>query len=541
VVAGRPGADLVIRGRVAAQAQDAAVPGAVAVRAGRIVALGDAALSLVRDAAEVLDAEGVLRPSFGDGHAHPLWGGLELAGPAVRDAGSVAEVVEAVRAYAERNPALDWVVGGPYEPSLAPGGRFDAAWLDAAVPDRPVVLQSADHHCAWVNSEALRRAGVGPDVVDPPAGEVVRRDDGSVLGTLVEWSAMDLVQRHVPAPSDADRLAALERSSALLAAEGITWVQEAALAPGDVAAYLTAAESGRLSVRANIALRAEPGQWPAQRADFVTARAQAAARGSGAVSARTVKFFADGVIEAGTAALHEPYADAPHSCGLPVWTPTELAEAAAAFDQDGFQLHIHAIGDAGITSALDAIEHVQRRNGRRDRRPVIAHVQLPRPSDVPRFAELGVIACLQPLWAQLDPLQVELTQPRLGAARSALQYPFAGIARAGGRLSAGSDWPVSSFRPLECLAVAVTRSTPEGRPPQGWIPDERLTAGQALAAGTAGVAYQAFEESAWGRLTVGGRADLVEIAEDPAAVPAGRWSTLTVVRTWLGGRLTHGG
>lgn len=304
---------------------------------------------------------------------------------------------------------------------------------------------------------------------------------------------MDLVQRHVPQPSDSDQEAALERLSALLASEGITWVQEAALRPGDLEAYLSAAEAGRLSVRVNIALRAEPGQWPAQRADFLSARSEAARRGSGMVSARRVKFFADGVIEAGTVALHEPYSDAPHSCGLPVWTPAELAEAAAAFDQDGFQLHIHAIGDAAITAALEAIEHVHRRNGPRDRRPVIAHVQLPR------------------------------------------------LATSGVRLSAGSDWPVSSFRPLECLAVAVTRSTPDGRPSDGWLPGQRLSAAQALAAGTTGVAYQAYEESAWGQLALGRRADLVETADDPVVVPAGQWPTLGVRRTWLAGVLTHPG
>jgi predicted amidohydrolase YtcJ len=258
------------------------------------------------------------------------------------------------------------------------------------------------------------------------------------------------------------------------------------------------------------------------------------------VSARTVKFFADGIIEAGTAALLEPYTDAPHTCGLPVWAPDELAAAAAAFDADGFRLHIHAIGDGGIRSALDAIEHVAAVNGPRDRRPVIAHVQLVDPADVPRFAALGVIANVEPLWAQRDAVQRELTEPRLGPVRSARQYPLASLVASGATLSMGSDWPVSSYRPLDGLAVAVTRQGSAGDPPGGWLPHERLPVATALAAYTSGSAYQSFEEVSRGTVAVGKRADLVWLAEDPTARPAVDWPRIEVRRTWLGGRLAHG-
>lgn len=534
------GVDLVLRGTVRTGDPLAPLARGVAVHDGSVVALDQAALALAGDARETVDLDGdVVLPGFGDGHVHPLWGGVELAGPAVRTARTVAEVVEVVRQYAAEHPDEEWVQGGPYDPTLAPHGLFDARWLDEAVPQRPVVLQSSDHHCAWVNTEALRRAGVDAATPDPRSGTVARRPDGAPLGTLVEWTAMDLVLRHAPPPSRADKEVAVERSTALLASAGITWAQEAALHPDDVAVYLAAAEHARLSVRVNVALRAEPGEWPGQRAQFAAARVAAmSAPGEDQVTVRTVKFFADGVIEAGTAALVAPYDDAPHTCGLPVWSPDELAAAAAAFDADGFQLHIHAIGDAGVRAALDAVEHAARVNGPRDRRPVVAHTQLVDPADLPRFAALGVVANFEPLWTQLDPVQTELTLPRIGPERGARQYPMGTLLRSGAVLSMGSDWPVSSHRPLEGLPVAVTRQTPDRRPAGGWVPEERLPPAAALAAYASGVAYQAFEERHWGTVAVGKRADLVRLDRDPLTVDPHEWSHLEVRQTWLGGRAT---
>jgi predicted amidohydrolase YtcJ len=508
---------------------------ALAVRGGRVVALGPDARAL--DAAEVIDLDGgALLPAFGDGHAHPLQGGHELGQAPIRDCTSVAEVVAAVRDHAAAHPHEEWVRGGSYDPTLAPGGLFDARWLDEAVADRPVVLHASDHHCAWVSSEALRRAGIDAATPDPPAGTIARRPDGSPLGTLVEWTAMELVERLLPEPTVEDEVESLRRATDAFAAAGVAWVQEAALAPERVDVYRRAADAGALATAVNIALRAEPGRWESQRAPFADARTSV--EDHPLVTARTVKLFVDGVIEAGTAALLAPYADRPHTCGLPVWDPEELARAVAAFDADGFQVHLHAIGDAGIRAALDAIESAVRANGPRDRRPVITHVQLVDPADLDRFAALGVIANFQPLWARLDACQTELTIPRIGEERAQLQYPMGSLLRSGAHLSTGSDWPVSSLRPLECLAVGVTRRSSRGEPPGGWLPQERLSAAEILTAATRGVAYQAFAEDDRGTLDVGRLADLVWLEDDPHAVPAERWDDLAVRGTWCAGRRT---
>jgi predicted amidohydrolase YtcJ len=328
----------------------------------------------------------------------------------------------------------------------------------------------------------------------------------------------------------------------MLATAGLVWVQEAALAPEDVATYLAVADAGALALRANVALRAEPGQWRHQLPAFRDARALAGGRDD--VTVRTVKFFADGVVEHGTAAMLAPYCpgdlEGAGTHGHPVWEAAELAAAVTAMDAAGFQPHIHAIGDAGVRTALDAIEAAAQANGPRDRRPVLAHVQVVHPDDLPRFAALGVVANLEPLWAQLDDVMRDLTLPRLGPERSRWQYPLGALAATGAVLSFGSDWPVSSYRPLEYLPVAVLRQTEDGEPDGGWLPEQRISAAAAWAAATGGTAYQAFDDDA-GTLLPGQRADFVQLAEDPFGMDPAGWSALPLLGTWLGGRRTAAG
>jgi predicted amidohydrolase YtcJ len=518
---------------------------ALAVRDGRMVALGEDALALRDVAGEVVDAgDGLALPAFRDGHVHPPLAGLEETGPAVREAATVEAVAAAVREWADRHPEAEWVVAGAYDPALAPGGRFDALWLDVAVPDRPVVLRAADYHTVWCNSEALRRAGIDASTPDPAIGWIERRPDGSPLGTLREWQACDLVLDAAPSPSAADLEAALARAMRRLAAAGVAWVQDAwvDLGTGVLDAYLALAARGDLPVRAGLALRADPLHWRDQLEEFAGARDRVAAQGRGQVRVGTVKFFADGVVEGGTAALLEPYADAAtsdgHAHGMPVWDWQELERAAAAVDALGLQLHVHAIGDAAVRAALDTVEHVAAVNGPRDRRPVIAHAQVVHPDDVRRFAALGVVANLEPLWAQRDALMDDLTAPRLGDERTAWQYPMASLLRSGAALSFGSDWPVSSHVPLDGVRVAVNRTTLDGRPAGGWLPQERLTVQQALTAYTAGVAHQAFEDER-GVLAAGRPADVVLLDRDVLAGPPEAVHEARVLATWVDGRATY--
>lgn len=536
---------------------------ALAVVDGRVVATGEAARAwAASEGARTIAVDGLLVPALGDGHAHPLFGGLEAEGPQVRACASVAEIVAEVARYAAAHPELDVIRGASYDGSLVPGGAFDARWLDEAVADRPVVLRAWDYHTVWVNSRALELAGITAQTPDPPLGEIARREDGSPLGTLREWGAVDLVAAALGEWEIEPMVRAIERAGRHYAALGITWVQDAWVTPVELPAWIAAAEQDRLPVRIDLALYADPRRWPDDLPTLLEMRDRVRALGHPLLRAETVKFFADGVVENATAALLEDYEtlidgrppSAHTGCGCPgdgmlVWPADRLAEAVAAVDAEGFQPHVHAIGDRAVRTALDAIAHAEAVNGPRDRRAVVAHVQLVDEADRSRFAELGVIANAEPLWAQLDDLMTVLTVPRLGEERIAQQYCFADLHGRGSPLSLGSDWPVSSAAPFEGIAVACSRQTEDRRPVGGWTPEQRLPVEVALAAYTRGSAHQSFRAAGCldpacphaaegdGRGLV---ADLALLDRDPRQVSDPRdIDEIVVRRTWLAGDLVH--
>lgn len=509
--------------------------GALSVRDGRIEALGTAALAGDHDERVDLGG-GMLLPAFGDGHCHPDHAGFEAMGPRVRGLGTVEEIAEEVRRHAAAHPDAEWIIGGGYDATITPDGLFDARWLDEAVPDRPVALRAWDYHTLWCNTEAMRRAGLDASTPDTPRGRFARRPDGTLLGTMIEWDAVDAVLAAAPARTTEDLVAALAAATGAYAAAGVTWVQDAWVEHGTVEAYLEAARRGLLACRVNLAFRAEPARWREQLAEFAADRERVGALGHDRLTAGTVKFFVDGILENRTASLLAPYSDDPCTRGMPVWPYGDLLEALAAVDAMGLQAHLHAIGDAGIRTALDAVEHMSRVNGPRDRRPVIAHVQVLAEEDLPRFARLGVVANLQPLWARTDPPMTKLTFPRIGPERARRQYLIGSLLRAGVRVSFGSDWPVSDHRPLAGFPVAVTRENAEREPAGGWLPDERIGVEEALSAYTAGVAWQAFAEDERGVLAPGMAADLVWLDGDVRrADPHDIADSTAVLGTWTAG------
>ncbi|MGA0067654.1 MAG: amidohydrolase [Candidatus Nanopelagicales bacterium] len=509
---------------------------AVTFSDGRVVALGSASRRFAVD--NVVDAEGgFIAPAFGDGHVHPIFGGLEREFAPVRDHESPESIAASVGAWASAHPEVEWVRGEGFDHTLAPEGIFLASWLDAHVPDRPVVLRATDYHTVWVNSEALRRAGYGIGVSQPHDGEIVLDPSGMPSGTLREWGAWRPVYDLLPRPSDSMLLNAVDFATSSFASAGISWVQDAWVEPVDVTTWLAALKQGRVHTDVDLALWADPNSWRSQLPQFAAAREEVIHAGSSVVSAHTVKFFADGVIESGTSAMLEPFCDCPHSKGLPNWDAKEMAEAVAAIDAMGFTAHIHAIGDYGVRMALDAIEHAARVNPPRDRRWVIVHTQLVDPADLPRFAELGVIANFEPYWSKYDSWQSELTAPRLGPERTDRQFQTATIAALGARISFGSDWPVTTYSPLEGVQIAVTRQMTADGPP--WMPEERISVDDALTAYTRGVAFQAGRDDA-GILRPGARSDLVWIDTDPRSVDPTTIGSIPVRGTWRAGSPSFG-
>jgi len=513
---------------------------AIAFRDGRVVALGaDAeALAAQDPTAETIDlAGGTLAPAPGDGHAHPLLGGVEAVGPAVREAEDLQGILDAVAAWKAGHPDAAWIVGGSYDATFAEGGLFDARWLDEVTGDTPTILRAWDYHTAWVNSAALAAGGITAETPDPPLGRIVRRADGSPLGTLQEAAANDFLAGTVPPFSLEQRVGAIEQATQRYAAQGTTWVQDAWVEPGDIEVYRTALAQGRLHTRVNLAQRADPARWREQVAEFASARAEVRALGADRLSAETVKFFVDGVIESHTAALIAPYADRPDEHGLPNWTPAELTEAATAFEAAGFQLHLHAIGDAANRFALDALEAAAEANGPRERHHVIAHVALLDPADVARFAALGVIANFEPYWAQCDAVMRDLTIPHLGHPRDEWQYLIGSVHRSGATVSFGSDWPVTTLDWRPALSTAITRHSHTEPTAPAWLPDERLDAATAYAAYTRGIARQALAPDR-GTLDIGQTADAVWLSADPLRIAPEAIAELEVLGTWLAGDAT---
>lgn len=500
---------------------------------GKVLAVGnpDAA------ADDVVELNGAfLMPAFADGHAHPLFAGRESLGPKVNGLQSVSEIVSEVNRFAIANPNTAWIIGGAYEAAIVERGDFDALWLDEAVSDRPVILHAVDHHTIWVNSKALEIAGITLETKDPEGGTIARRADGSPKGTLREPAAMDLISKLAPVRTEKDELTAIEWASNQYLAAGVTSSMDAWVEDGMTEIYIKAAQSGALKIDLNLTFLAQPEKWRSRVNYFneMRAKVQALPESTG-LTAKSVKFICDGALSAGTAAILEPYLDDPASHGLLIWSTEELIEAATTFDQAGLQLHIHAIGDAAVRQALDAIEAVIRAKPLWDRRPVITHAQLINESDLPRFAALGVIANFQPLWTYLDPMNKELILPRLGEARNNQQYQLRKVIDSGAQVSFGSDWPITDFTPLAALAVPVHRQSPDRQPPEGWSIDQAITIEESMHFYTVAVAQQLFRENDYGTLEKDKVADLIILDRNPLEVEPHEVCQIKVLATYRRG------
>jgi predicted amidohydrolase YtcJ len=515
---------------------------AVAVRGDRVVALGAEEVGdLVGPRTRVVHAPGsMVVPGFQDAHVHAPFAGRNRQHVWLNDLSGRRAYLDRVAEYARANPGEPWITGGGWAVEHFPGGTPLKEDLDAIVPDRPVFLMNRGFHAAWVNSRALELAGITAGTDDPADGRIERDPrTGDPAGTLHEGAAYNVQDRHLPLPTRQDWERAILEAQGHLHSLGITGWQDAWVTPATLEAYRALAEGGQLTARVVGALWWDRHRGLDQLSEFLTQRESGAAPGFHPTS---VKIMTDGVLENHTGALLEPYCDGcggqTDNRGLSYVERDLLSAAVTELDRHGFQVHLHAIGDRAVRNALDAVSAARSANGPSDHRHHIAHVQVVRPEDVPRFRELGVVANLQAYWAQMEPQMEELTIPFLGRDRAHRQYPFGDLLRSGAALAMGSDWSVTTANPLEEIEVAVTRVDPGRRSDAPFLPEQALPLDVALAAFTAGSAYVNHDADG-GSLRVGCRADLAVLDRNLFATGAGPVADARVDVTVAAGRVVY--
>ena len=542
VGAQRDGADgpvdlIITNGRVYT-AKNGAFAEAVAVRGNKILRVGSnrEIKRLRRPQTVTVDAHGAtVLPGFNDSHIHLLSGGLSLAHLDLLGATTLDQIQTAIRDYAAAHPEREWIGGRGwyYEPFA--GGLPTRQQLDQLVPDRPAYLTAYDGHTAWANSKALAAAGITRKTRNPKNGTIVKdARTGEPTGVLKE-AAMGLVGKVLPKVTREDRLAALRRAIDLAHTQGVTSIQNASGSVDDFALYDELRKQGALDLRVYNAISASPGLTDGELTMFEAARTEFP--DDPVLKAGAVKLMLDGVVESHTAAMLEPYENRATS-GQINFTQSELDRIVAMLDKRGWQIFIHAIGDRGIRSALDAFEHAAQANPppSRGRRHRIEHIETIDPADIPRFGALGVIAAQQPYHGSPAPNQIDVWKANLGELRASRAWMYNSLLSGGAHIAFGSDWPVVSLDPRLGLHVATTRTSPEGIPEGAWIPTERLTLAQAIDGYTSAGAWASFDEQRKGTLEAGMLADLVILTSDIFA-PGAKLLDSEVALTIFDGRV----
>ncbi len=528
-------------------------PDTVAVRGATIVYVGHGvAPGLVGAATETIDVRGAtLLPGFIDAHVHPVAAGMQ----ALRcDLSGLAHdrraYLDAIGEYARAHPGEPVIAGSGWYGDAFAGGSPHRADIDTVVSDRPVVLTSHDGHGVWVNSKALGVCGISARTSDPSGGRIVRDDAGQPTGMLIERAA-DPFNALIPAVTPEFMSRALLEAQRRLHSVGVTGWQDAGVGiplfglKDILPTYLDADASGALTARVVGALWWSADDGPDQIDELCARRA---ASGQSRFRATTVKVMQDGICENCTAAMLAPYRTASSSAatsGSSFLEPEELTRIATLLVDRHFQIHMHAVGDRAVRECLDALEAADRARPGFDGRHQIAHLDVVHPQDMTRFAELGVVANIQALWARRDVEIVERKLPLLGPEREHLHFPFASLQRHGARLAMGSDWPVTDPNPLWAIHTAVHRTGPRADPhavgdgvfDSPLQPQEGLTLRAALAAYTAGSAYANHCDDRTGTIAVGRLADLVVLDRD--VMNATDIGDLRAVLTMVGGEMVH--
>jgi predicted amidohydrolase YtcJ len=529
------GSVLLENGRVWTNDPDQPIATGVVIDGDRITWVGESELAPVSATTRRIDLRGHrVVPGFNDAHTHFIDGGFTLLAPDLLTSDSAEEFVRRLGEYAQTLPPGRWIdLHAAWDHERWPGHPLPSRDLiDPVTPENPVWIRRPDGHVGLANSLALELAGVNRSSPDPPGGRIDRDSNGEPTGILRD--AADLIRPSIPPISDDQYREALDAALGHAARIGVTTVQDMCYESGSAGERLleSYAQEGKLSAR--FYCRTALSDWAAPAAAGVTA-------GSGDSWVRTgsLKTYADGALGSSTAYMFEPYTDNADNRGLlgDVMLPIDtFYRLAAGADHARLQLSVHAIGDAAISLVIDQFERIQDENPTWDRRFRIEHAQHMAREDFARMADLGVVASVQPFHAIDDGRWAER---KIGPERAKMTYPFRSFLDAGVPLAFGTDWPVAPLEPMRSVYAAVTRRTLDDANPDGWVPEEKITVEEALAAYTSGSAYAELADHEKGRILPGYLADLVVLSEDPFEVEPGRLEAIEPVLTIVGGRVVY--
>jgi predicted amidohydrolase YtcJ len=547
-------ADIVLRGG-AIYTVDAARSWAeaLAIRGGQILFVGSdkQVVAHIGPDTKIIELDGrMVLPGFQDSHIHPISARLKDQMCKLRGLTGLAAYLEKIRQCVKDDPDSEWILGSGWSHSaFDDSNRPDRKLLDEIVRDRPITLGSYDGHSVWANSRAMELSGIDESTDDPPSG-IIERYPGSrePIGLFLEDPAIKLIHAATPDFTDEDRFQALLEVQSYLNSLGITSVQDAWVELeneglyGTLPAYRRANAEDRLSLRVVAALYWRPTRGIEQLERMKQIRSESA---SAQFTASSVKIWQDGVMHTHTSKLLEDYSDRPGERGLSMFDQATLNNVVAALDAEGFQVHIHADGDGALRESLDAFAFAREKNGRRDSRHHVAHLELVHPDDIPRLRKLGVIANVQPLWSTSRYYIGDLINVKLGEKRKRWMEINRSFLEEGVTVAYGSDWFVTSPNPMDLIEAAVTRIRPalpldDKRTATPMLPGEEVTLGDAIAAYTINGAFANHQEQSTGSLEVGKLADIVVLEKNLFDVEPVRISETRVLLTFLGGKLVYG-
>jgi predicted amidohydrolase YtcJ len=508
---------------------------ALAFEHGKVLETGDAAILHTHYmAAQHINGHGAtLLPGLIDAHGHILDMGTAMTAIDLVGTRSLGEAQGQVSAYARAHPDRKWLTGRGWNQVIWKLGRFPlAAELDAASAGRPAVLERIDGHAEWVNTAALHAAGITSATPDPQGGRIEHDAAGNPSGVLVD-NAMNLMDKEIPPPSHEEEQAALRTALAHMASVGLTSVGDADSSGQDIALFREFADKRQLTIRI-YAMIGDTGE------DFRVLSRQGPLIGYGVdfLTVRAVKLFADGALGSRGAAMLEPYSDAPSQRGLLFMSDQDMEKKIETGLKAGYQVNVHAIGDAANRQVLDGFEGAYKVVGGRELRNRIEHAQIVTLTDIPRFKQLDLIASMQPTHATSD---MNMAEDRIGKERLRGAYAWRTFLDQGTRIAGGSDFPVESDNPFFGLYSAVTRADHEGKPPGGWHPEQAMTLTEAFRAFTLDAAYAQHQEKTVGSLEPGKWADFILIDRDLFSIPALDIWTIQVRSTWVAGKQVYSG